>query len=514
MMTRSLLFFLFGLLLLMPLVLRRMLLPPREAASNGLRLVIVTSHNRDIRREFARAFDHWHRQRYGTGVTLDYRTPGGTSDVERMLGSMYDAYRDSSGKLPPNVSTGIDVVWGGGDFFFDQQLKPLGILQPMRLDPNLLQSAFPLPTLAGVRLYDKTTDANGVPTPQWIGVCLSSFGIICNPDVYDALQMPIPTTWNNLTDSRLAGFIALADPSHSASAAVAYMMVIQRGMADAEEALFQREPALRSMPKAKLNALPEYQAALAGGWKHGMDELTLIAANARYFTDSSEMVPNDVSRGEAAAGVAIDFYAYITEQVVGLSRARFVLPERATAITPDPVAILYGVNNGRLTLAQHFVEFLLSPEGQRLWILRPGTQGGPIERALMRMPVRWDVYTNQQGWGRHGDPFLQAGGFNERGEWMALMTETRLIWLAAWIDSRDEMESAYRAARSVADPGRRAELIAKLADLPIEMSDVADLHTHSKTLGANQIDEWRTRTEIAWAEKFRRHYRAVKESAL
>ena len=53
----------------------------------------------------------------------------------------------------------------------------------------------------------------------------------------------------------------------------------------------------------------EYQIAISDGWHRGMSELLKIAANARYFTDSSSIVPNDVSRGEAAAGMAIDFYA-------------------------------------------------------------------------------------------------------------------------------------------------------------------------------------------------------------
>src|SRR5579872_4941524 len=84
------------------------------------RLIIVTVHNGDIRREFARAFDQWHRSRYGTGVVLDYRVPGGTSDMVHFL---------------QGRPTDPQVVWGGGDYTFYHDLQPLGLLQPIHIDP-------------------------------------------------------------------------------------------------------------------------------------------------------------------------------------------------------------------------------------------------------------------------------------------------------------------------------------------------------------------------------------------
>ncbi len=319
MMYRSVLVILFFAMLLMPVVLRRFLVHAEMSATSGPRLVIISPHNQDIRREFARAFDRWHREKYGTGVTIDFRTPGGTNDIERQLKSTYAAYRDKSGRLPDNVPADVDVVLGGGDFFFDQ-LKNEGLLQPMHIDPALLKAAFPSAALAGVKLYDKNVDAQGLPAPRWVGVCLSGFGIIYNPELYETLQMPPPKGWHDLTDPRLNGLIGLADPSHSASVGAAFMMVLQRAMADAEEDLFASEPRYVTMPAAQRATDAQYQSAIGRGWKRGMHDLTLIAANARYFVDSSEIVPTDVSRGEAAAGMAIDFYAHVTEHVVGPAR--------------------------------------------------------------------------------------------------------------------------------------------------------------------------------------------------
>jgi len=282
-------------------------------------------------------------------------------------------------------------------------------------------------------------------------------------------------------------------------------------MADAEQELFTTEPRFVTMPAAQRKKDPEYQAAIPRGWKRGMRDLTLIAANARYFTDSAEIVPTDVSRGEAAAGMAIDFYAHVTEDVVGPARARFVLPPHATAITPDPVAILTGVKGERLELAMHFVEFVLSKQGQLLWALPVGAPDGPTVRALLRPPIRQDVYADRRGWESLGDPFTEAGNFNQRGEWMALFTDCRMIWVAAWIDSRDELKKAYASVLSEPDPTLRAALLEKFSDLPIEMKDVAAMSAQRAAQPPEQLDLWRARERIRWAQRFREHYRAVEE---
>lgn len=509
-MRRYSLIVLFFATLLVPVVLRQFLVHARSTGAAGQRLVIVTPHNQDIRREFARAFDQWHREKYGTAVTIDYRTPGGATDIERQLRSTYGVYRDKSGKLPDDVPADVDMVFGGGDRFFDR-LKAAGLLQPMQIDPAVLHAAFPSSTLAGVRLYDGSLGAAGRLTPQWVGDCLSSFGIIYNPDLYHSLQMPPPQTWHDLTDPRLNGFIGLADPSHSGSVAAAFAMVLQRGMADAERELFAQQPGFATMTAAQRADRADYQSAIARGWKRGMHDLTLIAANSRYFVDSSEIVPTDVSRGETAVGMAIDFYAHVTEKVVGPERAQFVLPAQATAVTPDPIAILVGVKGERLRLATQFVEFLLSKRGQLLWALPVGADDGPTVRALLRWPIRPDIYADQRGWESLGNPFTESGNFINRREWASQFTDMPMIWVAAWIDNRDEMKKAYAGASSVSDAGVRAALIEQFADLPVEMSDVAGIAAERSTLPPGQVDEWRARTRIEWEEKFRAHYRAVED---
>lgn len=496
-------------------------------------LVVVTPHNTDIRREFERAFHEWCLQKH-ISVGIDYRTPGGTNDVRRLLENTYAGYRDKSGQIAPDIPADIDVVWGGGDYFFDVELKPLGVLQPIHLDESILRAAFPegQETLAGVKLLD-LTHTNGKLTPRWIGVALSAFGIVYNSDLYNTLGLPPPKTWSDLTDPKLNGLIELADPWHSASAATAYMMVLQRNMADAEldwiasrlscglprwirpQQFANAAQLLQPVPK-QLTQNASYKAAIAAGWRKGMGQMLLIVANSRHFTDSSSQVPHDVGNGQAAVGVAIDFYGRVFQESVGPQRCRVVQPHAATAITPDPVGILYGVKGRKLELAQLFVEFLISREGQRLWELEPGQPGGPVDRAMRRPPIRRDVYADTRGWSDPDlNPFAEAGNFNQRSDWMGLMSDIRMIWAAAWIDNRDALRSAYERALSVRDSARRDALIGELSMLPVTMSEVEKIAAQRKELEkTGGADEWKARQRIEWDKKFREHYAKIAQSAM
>jgi ABC-type Fe3+ transport system substrate-binding protein len=483
------------------------------------RIVIITPHAQDIRNEFRWAFADWHQKTYGYPVDLEYLTPGGTNDIRRELDLKYRALREANhGQLPPEnqINIGIDLVWGGGDYYFNSQLKPLGILHPLNLDPHLLAEVFPQPALAGVKLYDQSKDPSGkLLPPQWVGVCLSSFGIIFNPDLYRSLNLPPPKTWSDLADPKLFASLSLADPTHSGTATVTYMTIIERAMADAETDFFNL-PQNHNRPPAQLKASPEYQIALDAGWKNGMRQLLLIAANARYFTDSAAQPPNDVASGDAAAGMAIDFYGRVTEESVGPDRETFVAPRAATAITPDPIAILYGTHGKQLELAQHFVEFLLSPEGQQLWILKPGQPNGPRNRSLRRSPIRQSVYANRTGWADDLNYFTSASGFNQRADWLATQSELPPIWASAWIDQGDNLRNAYTTILAISDESRRAKLLADLSDLPITRADVTKEIATRKQIESDHtedLDLWKARQRLAWSQRFADHYQRIATEA-
>jgi len=147
------------------------------------------------------------------------------------------------------------------------------------------------------------------------------------------------------------------------------------------------------------------------GWEKGWRLIREMCANTRYFTNQSTKPPIDVAHGEAAMGLAIDFYGRNQAQAVTPpghdprdSRVGYIDPRGATSIDADPVSILRGGPNPEM--ARRFVRFCLSDEGQALWQFPPtsteqgkanppgpdGTPMGPREYALRRMPVSRFMY--------------------------------------------------------------------------------------------------------------------------
>jgi ABC-type Fe3+ transport system substrate-binding protein len=501
-----------------PFVLQHVVLeqPEERLAQAGevLELRIITPHNQEIRRAFELAFSAWHRQHFGQGVAITYLSPGGTNDIVRYLRDLYGSYRDARGKLvsEEQVSSGIELVWGGGDYTFERDFKPL--LKPLQLSPGLLQAVFPRADLAGVALYDPETIARG-SAPKWVGIVLSSFGVIYSPDFYEALQLPAPDSWDDLARPELKGLLALADPTRSGSAAVAYMMVLQRAMETAERSWLREHPELGYGEQSELRPADEssasYQEALARGWKEGMRTLLLMAANARYFGDSASRPCVDVGDAEAAAGVAIDFYARVFQEQIGKRRITYHAPRGATAITPDPIGILYGTRGQREVLANRFVEFLLSAEAQRLWNLEGG-QSPYVPRSLRRLPIRQDVYLDRTGWADDENPFEMAQGFNLRQRWMRQIGKLVPIWAAAWIDGKPELDRAYAAVLAVSDPARREQLRQRLADLPIKLEELTRPSADG-AFGGQDARLRAARERTGWSTRFRDHYLNVLQAA-
>jgi hypothetical protein len=214
--------------------------------------------------------------------------------------------------------------------------------------------------------------------------------------------------------------------------------------------------------------------------------------------------------------VAIDYYGRATAENVGPHRLRFILPADATAITSDPIAILYGVHGRKLELAEHFIEFLLSEPGQRLWILRAGAPGGPRQRALHRAPIRRSVYADRADWSDDLDYFTAPGQFTQRPQWGAMLSDLRPIWAAAWIDSRDELVCAYRKILSMPDQRKRQALLDQLADIPITRGDLGALIAARRKIESDPSadpDRWKAQQRLDWARRFREHYQAVGEAA-
>ncbi|MEA3205654.1 MAG: iron(III) transport system substrate-binding protein, partial [Verrucomicrobiota bacterium] len=73
-----------GLVLAVPFLFRQ---PETKTNQTEDELVIISPHNETIRFEFTRAFADYYRKASGRSVHIDWRLPGGTTEIVRYLNS-------------------------------------------------------------------------------------------------------------------------------------------------------------------------------------------------------------------------------------------------------------------------------------------------------------------------------------------------------------------------------------------------------------------------------------------
>jgi len=486
-----------GLLPLLVVLAIPFLLRPREDLldDSSDAVVVVTPHNEAIRYEFARAFAEHMRKKDGRRVHVDWRTPGGASEIARYLASQYAGsfevfWRREVGRpwtsavaasfanpavkpndpgtddrdeklarrtfLASDVSSGLDVLFGGGSSEFMTQaavgrLVDSGIV---RAHPEIFGERAIPETVGGVPYWDKEG--------RWIGACLSGFGICYNRDSLARLGVGTPTSWSDLAEPTYFATVALADPSKSGSAVKAFEMVIQQQMN------------LRAAELLAEGATPTTvnERVPAEGWSRAMRLLRRIGGNARYFTDSASKIPLDVAMGDAAVGMCIDFFGRFQSETTapeppgdtrngrGTARLGFATPRGGTALDADPIALLRGAPHRELAL--EFMEFVMSLEGQKLWNFKVGVPGGPERYALRRLPIFPELYAPEYDRFRSDPeeyPYEQARSFTYHAAWTGpLFRSIAFIVRVMCVDTQDELGDAYRALRENGFPPRATAL--------------------------------------------------------
>jgi ABC-type Fe3+ transport system substrate-binding protein len=356
-------------------------------------VVVISPHWDGIKEETSRAFAAWNETKYGQPATIRWReVGGGTTQIVRFLRSEYQT----------NSSSGVDVLYGGGtEPFLDLEKDQL----LTRYDPpDDILASIP-PQLNGMDIID--------PNHEWFGAALSGFGIITNERVRQAVGLPEVHAWSDLTDPRLAGWISASDPRASGSALAIYEIILQ-----------------------------------SYGWDKGWAVLTEMSGNVRNFLSSSAASAVEVGVGDAAYGVAIDTYGQAQAGYYGPANVSFVLPVGQTVITPDAIAILK--NPPHLELARHFLEFVLSSEGQRLWMLPKGTPGGSTRNVINRMSVVPALYNELAGTTPIlSNPFQMKSDFVYSQQLSSKRRAILSVIIAAWmIDTHDLLAPAWQALHS------------------------------------------------------------------
>ncbi len=474
--------------LALPFALRPKTPPPTPGVPQ---LIILSPHNEATRHEFGLAFRAWHRANYSEDAVIDWRSIGGTGEIVKYINASFEAANRAG--LP---GIGVDLFFGGGGYDHSIQAEkghtaPAGLRERRHewFDGVIITQQF-----SGEIHYD--------PGDRWYGCCLSSFGICYNKDAVKRLGIAnVPTRWSDLADPAWFRRLALADPAKSGSINKAFEMLIQQQMREALPC--GTEPA---------DAGPE---DLANGWCRALALLRRVGANARYFTDSAGKVPLDVAQGDAAAGMCIDFYGRFESETVqrneGSDRLVYVQPEAGSSVSVDPVSILRGAPNREL--AERFVDFALSQDGQKLWNYRVGEPGGPVKYALRRLPIRKDAYTPEHR--AHmsdpdADPYTFGAGFVYQPAWTApLFGFLRLLIRAMCIDAHEELVAAWQAIQAAGGPEACPEAIRALEALP-ENAQYGAARATARAM-RDKIEE--TRITREWFIFFRNQYLAAQRLA-
>jgi len=384
-------------------------------------LILISPHPEGTETEFGNNFEKWYEEQTGRTVKTDWRDVGGTSSNYRFIESEFK-------RVPDGI--GVDIFFGGGTDNY------------LRLSNNGWLHAYKLPE---AQLAQMTQSFQGIPLydaeHQWYGAALSSFGIMHNEELREMLSLPKVKTWRDLGDVALLGKIGAADPRESGSAHMVYEIILQ-----------------------------------TLGWDEGFALLTKIGGNVRGFSAGANAIPTDVVAGQVIYGLAIDFYAYGQIAVVGADKIQYVVPADGAVVTADPIAILKGAPN--LPVAQKFLEFVLSEDAQKLWMLRDTDSEGPkwkggLNRASV-LPALYDKLGERcivpNPFAMDGTPFQYN---SEKGgtRWNIVND----LFGVLIIDSHKDLVNAWKAIRKCKDPAKRDAAIAVLTKMPITEEEAMEL---------------------------------------
>lgn len=396
---------------------------------------------------------------------------------------------------PAEFTVRADLFFGGGQYDHDRARARGLTVAPWPAEappPGLFADA------RGVELIPARLSGEIWRGETYFGCALSAFGICWNHDRVRELGLKPPAAWEDLAQPAFFRQIGVADPTKSGSIAKAFEMIIHQqcrraveraGFTGEQVAEFERRyTLLRGAPGgARPEGVPEeYDAAIARGWVEGLNLIRRIGANARYFTDSAGKVPVDVGQGQAAAGLAIDFYARYQAEYSrapdGHERMGYVTPRGGSSISADPISLLRGAEHR--ALAVDFILFVLGEEGQRLWNQRPGTPGGPQRFALRRLPIRRDFFPSddpvfQAAYASRAaftaddlaapevNPYALASEFEYEPRWTARhFGVQRDIVKAMCLDAFDDLRDAWQAILENGGPEANPEAMAAFEALP------------------------------------------------
>jgi spermidine/putrescine-binding protein len=125
------------------------------------------------------------------------------------------------------------------------------------------------------------------------------------------------------------------------------------------------------------------------GWNTGWITLARMAGSARLYQGSVE-TQAAVENQEVGVAMSIDFYGYSSQ--ANNPECEYILPENESIVNGDPIAIVK--DTPKMSLAEAFLDYVLSAEGQAIWFT-PGVNRMPVLESAFQTPVgltKTDLY--------------------------------------------------------------------------------------------------------------------------
>ena len=182
----------------------------------------------------------------------------------------------------------------------------------------------------------------------------------------------------------------------------------------------------------------------------------------------------------------------------------YVSPQGGSVASVDPIALMRCAPSKAAAVA--FIEFTLTMEGQKLWNLRPGTEGGPGYFALRRLPVRKDFYDIPGIALFRSDPdelpYATQDRLIYRPEWTGkLFRELSFVFRVMCLDTQPELKKAWRA---LVEAGMPADALAVFEDVSAVDYEMANGRIKAALTSKDKVDEIRLANELG--NHFRRQY--------
>jgi ABC-type Fe3+ transport system substrate-binding protein len=341
-------------------------------AGRAERLVIISPHNESILSEFRSGFANYMRKEYGREVFIDWRQPGGTTEIARFLQSEYSTRFEMLWERRSGLPFTGEIRASFQNAKLDSQVHSLtlaaaeareeaasvskrtaetstkqGVVDDLTLLNRDDPATYPLAARqlflssdlgVGIDLFfgggaydfDKQASLGNLVANDRSG----DFGLAPlaaeHPDWFADDIMPATMSGEPFRDPQLrwAGTVLSAfglcvntdvlarlgieEPLHRWSDLADPRLFGQIALADPTKS-GSTTKAFEMLVQERIQTLAmerglDEKAAVAAGWNDAMRLILKLSANARYFTDSAAKVPRDVAMGDAAVGMCIDFY--------------------------------------------------------------------------------------------------------------------------------------------------------------------------------------------------------------